>query len=187
MQIRPPSRPWRLWLAAAWGLAEATVFFVIPDVWIGRMALRSRRAGLQAAAFALLGAVSGGGLVYALSLQGNAGLLALFDWLPAIAPAMIERVADQLRTLGAVGVVLGGFSGVPYKLYAAQVHAAGIGLPVFLLFTVLARGLRFVLTALVVASLAGKAARRLGEAAVRRAYGVLVLLGYAAYWTLMPN
>lgn len=176
-----------LWIAAAWGFAEATVFFVIPDVWIGTMALRSRRAGLQAAGCALLGAVMGGSLLYALSLHGNAALLALFDRLPAISAAMIERVATQLHTMGAVGVVLGGFSGVPYKLYAAQVHVAGIGLPLFVCFTVLARGLRFVLAALLVAGLAGWAKRRFGPRPVMQAYALLVVLGYASYWTLMPN
>ncbi len=185
MDARAPGRD--LWIAAAWGFAEATVFFVIPDVWIGTMALRSRRAALQAAGCALLGAVVGGGLLYLLSLHGNAALLALFDRLPAISLAMIERVAAQLHTLGAIGVVLGGFSGVPYKLYAAQVHAAGIGLPVLVGFTTLARGLRFVLAALLVAGLAGGAKRRFGRRLAMQAYALLVVLGYAAYWTLMPN
>jgi membrane protein YqaA with SNARE-associated domain len=185
MHARAPGRD--LWIAAAWGFAEATVFFVIPDVWIGTMALRSRRAALQAAGCALLGAVLGGSLLYALSLHGNAALLALFDRLPAISVAMIQRVAAQLHGLGAAGVVLGGFSGVPYKLYAAQVHVAGIGLPVFVGFTLLARGLRFALAALLVAGLAGWAKRRFGRRALVQAYALLVVLGYACYWTLMPN
>lgn len=174
-------------IAVLWGLAEATLFFVIPDVWIGRCALRSRRAALQAAGCALVGALLGGSLIYVLSLHGHAALLALFDRLPAISPAMIQGVGQQLTTRGVQGVVLGGFSGVPYKLYAAQAHAAGIGLPAFLLFTVVARGLRFLLAAVLVGGLARAAQAHLRARVVALAYAVLVMLGYAAYWTLMPN
>ncbi|SEL49417.1 hypothetical protein SAMN05428989_1774 [Pseudoxanthomonas sp. GM95] len=174
-------------VALLWGFAETTLFFVIPDVWIGRCALRSRRAGLLAAGCALVGALIGGSLLYGLSLHGHAALLAVFDRLPAISAAMIAGVGQQLTSLGAPGVVLGGFSGVPYKLYAAQAHAAGIGLPVFLGFTVIARGLRFIVAALLVGSLARVGTARIGARATAQAYVVLVVLGYAAYWTLMPN
>src|SRR3546814_3695958 len=43
-----------------WGFAEATVFFVVPDVWISRRALSSWRAALRGCGFALAGALGGG-------------------------------------------------------------------------------------------------------------------------------
>src|SRR3546814_16266356 len=42
-----------------WGFAEATVFFVVPDVWISRRALSSWRAALRGCGFALAGALVG--------------------------------------------------------------------------------------------------------------------------------
>src|SRR3546814_12347528 len=47
-----------------WGFAEATVFFVVPDVWISRRALSSWRAALRGCGFALAGALVGGVLLY---------------------------------------------------------------------------------------------------------------------------
>ncbi|MFM9106139.1 MAG: hypothetical protein ACKOWF_05500, partial [Chloroflexota bacterium] len=46
---RAPSRA-AARIAALWGFAEATVFFIVPDVWIGLLAAFDPRAGLRAAA-----------------------------------------------------------------------------------------------------------------------------------------
>jgi hypothetical protein len=66
-------------LAFAWGLAEATVFFVVPDVWISRLALSSWRAALRGCALALVGALVGGVLLYLAGGRHEAALLALYD------------------------------------------------------------------------------------------------------------
>src|SRR3546814_4475619 len=47
-------------ISLLWGFAEATVFFVVPDVWISRRALSSWRAALRSCGFALAGALVGG-------------------------------------------------------------------------------------------------------------------------------
>src|SRR6478672_2734595 len=41
-------------IALAWGFAEASLFFIVPDVWIGLLALFHWRAGLRAAGWAVL-------------------------------------------------------------------------------------------------------------------------------------
>jgi membrane protein YqaA with SNARE-associated domain len=174
-------------VALAWGFAEATVFFVVPDVWISRLALSSRGAALRACAAALAGAIAGGLLLYALAPQHGPALLAFFDHLPAIGPGLIGRVQAQLRELGGAGLVLGGFSGAPYKLYAVQAPAAGLGWAAFAACSVVARGARFVAGALLARGLARWLAPRLGEAMVRRAWWVAWVVFYAAYWTLMPG
>jgi membrane protein YqaA with SNARE-associated domain len=174
-------------VALAWGFAEATVFFVVPDVWISRLALSSWRAALRACASALAGAVAGGLLLYALAPRHGAALLALFEQLPAIGPALVERVRDQLHALGGAGLVLGGFSGAPYKLYAVQAPAAGLGWPAFVACSVLARGARFLAVALLARGLARWLPPRLGEARLRRAWLVAWSAFYAAYWAFMPG
>jgi membrane protein YqaA with SNARE-associated domain len=130
-------------LAIAWGLAEATVFFVVPDVWISRLALSSRRAAVRGCALALVGALVGGVLLYLAGGRHEAALLALFDRLPAISPGLAAHVRAQLQDLGGLGLLAGGFSGAPYKLYAAQASSAGLGLPMFIVGSVIARGARF--------------------------------------------
>ncbi|HVI58067.1 MAG TPA: hypothetical protein VM619_04225 [Luteimonas sp.] len=174
-------------VALAWGFAEATLFFVVPDVWISRLALSSRRAALLGCASALAGAVVGGLLLYALAPRHGSALLALFDQLPAIGPGLVERVRGQLQALGGAGLVVGGFSGAPYKLYAVQAPAAGVGWLAFIAGSVVARGTRFLAVALLAGGLARWLAPRLGAARLLRAWLAAWVVFYAVYWALMPG
>jgi len=45
-------------VAALWGLAEATLFFIVPDVFLSLVALRDRRAALVACGWAIPGHLS---------------------------------------------------------------------------------------------------------------------------------
>jgi hypothetical protein len=83
-------------------------------------------------------------------------------------------------------MIPGAFIGRPYKAYAVQAPGAGIGIAAFMLATVPARLLRFVLAALMTNGLARLAAA--WPASRRRA----LLIGcwstfYALFWTLMPS
>ena len=51
-------------VAFAWGFAEATLFFIVPDVPLTGVGCRSLRAGLKAMSAALVGALLGGMLMY---------------------------------------------------------------------------------------------------------------------------
>jgi membrane protein YqaA with SNARE-associated domain len=174
-------------VAALWGFAEAMLFFVVPDVWISQVAVRSLRHGLWASGSALMGALAGGIVVYGMGQRHEATLLALYDRLPAISHASIARVASQLESLGGSGMVLGGFTGAPYKLYAAQAASAGMGLETFLAASALARGLRFVLVALLVGLIARMLTAKAGNRTARWILVVFWILFYAWYWSRMPN
>ena len=178
---------WTHGVAALWGFAEATLFFVVPDVWISQVAVRSLRQGLWACVSALVGALAGGIVVYGIGERHESALLALYDRLPAISQGLIARVAGELESLGGAGLVLGGFTGVPYKLYAAQAASAGMDLPTFLAASALARGLRFALVALLVGLIARVLAARVGSRATRWILVVFWILFYAWYWSRMPN
>ncbi len=174
-------------VALAWGFAEATLFFVLPDVWISWVALRATRDGLVASGWAVTGALVGGASTYLVARQDAAGVLAAFDWLPAIGDALFMRVAHELEAIGLVSVMIGPFTGAPYKLYAAQAPAAGIALWEFMAISVPARGLRFVLVALVFSKVAEWAAPRIGAMRVRACWLGFWVLGYAVYWSVTPN
>jgi membrane protein YqaA with SNARE-associated domain len=188
---RVPDRALEGWpapaVAALWGLAEATALFVVPDVWISRLALSSRRAALRGCACALAGALLGGVLLYLLGAGHEAALLALFERLPAIDPGLVARVRAQLHGLGGWALLVGGFSGAPYKLYAAQAMSTGLGLPVFIACSAIARGARFLAVALLVGAIARRATPRFGAATVRRIWWAAWIGFYALYWTLMPG
>ena len=160
---------------------------MVPDVWISHVAVRSLRQGLWACASALVGALAGGIVVYGIGERHESALLALYDRLPAISQGLIARVAGELESLGGAGLVLGGFTGVPYKLYAAQAASAGMDLPTFLAASALARGLRFALVALLVGLIARVLAARVGSRATRWILVVFWILFYAWYWSRMPN
>ncbi len=174
-------------IALAWGFAEATLFFVIPDVWLTFLALRSTREGLAACAYAVAGAVCGGALIRGYARHDQEAVLAVFDQIPAIGPELIGRVHTQLDALGGWAVMIGPFTGLPYKLYAAMSASAGLGLAEFLTISVPARGLRFVLLTLVAGLAARWATPRFGARRVRLVWLALWVLNYALYWALVPN
>ena len=164
-------------VAWAWGAGEATVFFIVPDVWIGLLALFEPVAGFRAAGWSLVGAMAGGAAVHTASARLGAERSAeLLDAIPAISPPMIARVEAELRERGLVSMVLGPLSGTPYKLYARAAALQGHPLHVVLLWTVPARLGRFLLSALL-GTLAGRLGRRLFG---RRTGPVLGL--YALFW-----
>ena len=51
-------------IAAAWGIAEATFFFIVPDVLLSWYAIQSYKKGIFGCVFAMLGALLGGALVW---------------------------------------------------------------------------------------------------------------------------
>ncbi len=130
--------------AGLWGLAEATLFFIVPDVWLSLTGRRRLKTGLLACLWALVGALAGGALVYVWGVYDRPGALAVIEKMPAISPAMVERVAAQLADHGVLAIFIGPLTGTPYKLYAAQAADAHIGWAVFMLISIPARGIRFV-------------------------------------------
>ncbi|HET7563152.1 MAG TPA: hypothetical protein VFJ87_12310 [Rhodanobacteraceae bacterium] len=175
------------WLVAvtalAWGFAEATLFFIVPDVFITWVALRSRRRALVCCALVVAAAMLGGALMYVWSLHDPAAQRAMLLKVPAIDAGLIDRAHAELQRWGGFGLVLGGFSGVPYKLYAAQAAAAGLSPPVLLAWTVLARGLRFVLVALLANGVATWLRPRVGGRLVAGIWLLAWVTMYAFYWS----
>ena len=148
-------------VALGWGFAEATFFFIVPDVWIGLLTLFGWRAGLRAVCSAVIGALIGGAVMYGVGAQldrdRSARLLAA---VPAISPAMVERVEEVMREHGPASMMLGPVRGTPYKIYARTAGTQGQPLCAVLLWTIPARGTRFVLVA-AVAGLYGWLVRRI--------------------------
>ena len=178
----------RLKIAAVlWGFAEATLFFVVPDVLLSFVAVRKLRPALITSLFAACGALAGGTVMYAWGAQDEPAALAVLQHVPAVGPAMIERVDAEISSSGLVTLFVGPFSGKPYKIYAVKAAAHGVSLPVFLLISFPARALRFLLVSLVVNVLSS---RVFGNWKLERRWmlvGVFWTFFYIVFWTLMPG
>lgn len=174
-------------IAALWGLAEATLFFIVPDVWLTVIAAWSPRRACIACVFVLVGALAGGALMYGWGAVDPETVLTTLDYIPAIHPAMLSRVADELQQFGLLAPFLGPSQGVPYKIYAAQASRQGIGFASFLLVSIPARMIRFVL----VTSIACVVTQKLCAAWTPRRRILLLGSGWVAFYTWyllsMPN
>jgi membrane protein YqaA with SNARE-associated domain len=173
-------------VALAWGFAEATLFFVVPDVWIGLLALFKWRAGLRAAGCAVVGALLGGALMYGAGVElGREHSEELLDAVPAISPAMIARVEEEMRERGPASMLLGPLRGTPYKIYATTAGVEGQPLGAVLLWTVPARGVRFLLIATIAALYGGLVRRITPETGwLLGPYLLVWVVFYAGYWLL---
>ena len=155
----------RLWqaplaLGVIWGFAEATLFFVIPDVVIGWAALSDWRRGLSMLVAAIAGAVAGGLLLYGFAAGHPAEARALVDAVPFVHAAMLATVAGDYQRDGAVAILFGPGNGIPYKVYAA-LAAPTVDTVSFVLLTIPARLERFLPAWLVFAGLGRLAVPRI--------------------------
>jgi membrane protein YqaA with SNARE-associated domain len=180
-------------VALGWGFAEATLFIVVPDVWIGLLALFSWRAGLRAVVWAVIGAVIGGALMFGVGAELDHDRSArLLDAVPAISPGMIERVEEEMRERGPASMLLGPLRGTPYKIYARTAGVQEHPLGAVLLWTIPARGARFVLVA-AVAGLYGWLVRRITPRTswllgpYLLVWALFYVLYFRAYWFRGPR
>jgi membrane protein YqaA with SNARE-associated domain len=162
----------------AWGLAEATLFFIVPDVWIGWVALVARRAAWAVVACTLAGALVGGVLTYTVAAAAPATSASILDGVPTVDRDAIQRVSSETEEHGPRSVVYGPLRmGTPYKLYARAAGVQEEPLASFLFWSIPGRLERF-LPLMGIAILAGLAMRRWIGARPRTALSL-----YAAIWT----
>src|SRR5437764_358085 len=97
--LKLPRRAVR-WIAALWGLAEATLFFLVPDVYLSAVGLGNLRAALEGCLWALAGALTGGVAMYFWGAHDAAGAGRALDLIPAIGAGTIVRVRGELLARG---------------------------------------------------------------------------------------
>jgi hypothetical protein len=141
-------------LAFAWGIAEASLFFVVPDVLLGWIALRrGLRAGLLATLAAAAGAALGGGAMLLWAAADPESARAAVLALPAIDAEMMAGLRDRMSHLGTVpALLLASLTGVPYKIGAVLMPDFGWSLAGAMVATPAIRLPRFVMTVLIAAA-----------------------------------
>ena len=180
------------WIAAAWGLAEGTLFFIVPDVFLSWLALERPRRACVASLFATLGALCGGALMFAWGAAQPEAAREVLVALPGIRPELLDSVRSSLAEHGPLALFGGPLRGVPYKLYAAEWGGLGGnggnfggGLAGFLLMSVPARALRFLLVVGLASLVRRRLLARCSLKACRALHVALWLAFYAWYFQVM--
>lgn len=134
---------------AVLSFAESSFFPIPPDVMLAPMSLAQPRRAMRFALVTTVASVLGGVLGYLL------GYFAMGFVEPIVIAANQEDALLQAKTwflnYGFWVVLLAGFSPIPYKVFT--IAAGGMALPLlpFVLASLLGRGLRFFLVALIMA------------------------------------
>lgn len=174
--------------ALIWGVAEATLFFFVPDVILSYIGVkRGPSAAARASVIATIGAGVGGVIMYLWSTQDYATVREAVLAVPAISEAMAERAEAAMAQNWFTATLLGPLSSTPYKLYAILAPEAGAPLPLFALASIVARLPRFLVVSAGAAWIARWLEPRLGP---RAPFLILIgawLLFYAVFFALMPN
>jgi len=182
--VRKPDR--ESVIGALWGFAEATLFFMVPDVWLGWIALTSLKRALIATLAALVGAVAGGLLVAGVCAYVEpATSFRAMDTVPAVSPAMIRDVDADVAERGSRAIVDGPVRGIPYKLYARAEGIQGGPDVAFVFWSILGRAYRWVILIPLI-WLVSHLARKWLHFTDRQARGVYIVgwcLFYAWYLT----
>jgi hypothetical protein len=173
-----------LWIVAGWSAAEAAIFFIVADVPISWIAVRSgTKAALLAALVAALASVVGAVAVLFWAGHDPTGAATAMAALPGIDSALIAEAARRYAE-GFDAVLAGSFSGIPFKLFGLE--AAKQGGALFLVLSPLLRLPRFLAIALFVGGISRLLERWM---TVRQRLSLLLVLWiafYAWYFTVMP-
>ena len=131
-------------IAFFWGLAEATLFFIVPDVGLSVISLKGVDIGLTACLYALAGALAGGTIMFYWGQANIEKVTHILNMIPAIRIKDIEKVRSDLKKSGIPAILFGPILGIPYKIYAGHAHLI-TSIFFFLLISIPARAVRFVL------------------------------------------
>jgi membrane protein YqaA with SNARE-associated domain len=170
-------------IAFLWGFAEATLFFIIPDVGLSIIAMKGADIGIIACCYALAGALVGGTIMYYWGQANIKAVTHVLERIPAIRHADILKVKADLEKSGIKAVFWGPIFGIPYKIYAAHAHLI-TSIFMFLLISVPARMIRFILVSLVTPYVMEKVIPSASHSAKIQAMLFLWVVIYAIYFFL---
>jgi len=174
-------------VAILWGFAEGTLFLIVPDVWLSIVGRNKLLIGLVACIYSLAGALVGGLIIYLWGAYDLEKAHMTIEKVPAVSPDMMARVYLELSEQGVLAIMLGPLRGTPYKVYAVHAADIGIGLWQFVLISIPARIIRFVL----VTSCCHFALKAIGKLNIKTDPLVILLTGwvifYAYYFLVMPG
>ncbi len=136
--------------ALIWGFAEATLFFIVPDVWLSFAGREKLSKGIRACFFALAGALIGGTLMYAWGHLHAESAFQSLEKIPGINQPVIDQAGAELEHHGWTAILRAPLKGAPYKVYAVQSARLDMSVFLFLFISIPARLLRFLVTTVLI-------------------------------------
>ena len=140
------AHPHALWALALIAFIESSVFPIPPDVILIPMVLAARDKAWKIAAVCTVASVIGGlagyGIGHYLFEEVGRPMLAFYHY-----DAKFEAFQATYNEWGAWAVFIAGVTPFPYKVITILSGTTGLDLPVFMVSSVLARGLRFFIVA----------------------------------------
>jgi membrane protein YqaA with SNARE-associated domain len=169
--IAAADKPYALWLMGAISFAESSFFPIPPDTMLIPMSLAHPKRAWSFATFCTITSVAGGVLGYAIGalLYDTVGhwLISLYGYGNKVA-----EFREAYATWGAWIILLKGVTPIPYKIVTITSGFAGYNIWLFIIFSFIARGVRFYLVAFLL--------NRYGEqarATIEERLGLWVLVG----------
>ena len=141
-------KPYALWILAAVSFAESSFFPVPPDVMLAPMSLAQPKRAWVFAGVCTVASVLGGMLGYAIGalLYDSVGHWVIDFYHMG---GKVEAFRESYARWGAVIILLKGLTPIPYKLVTITSGFAGYNIWLFILFSVITRGARFFIEAVV--------------------------------------
>lgn len=145
--VAAADKPYSLWILAAVSFAESSFFPVPPDVMLIPMSLARPNKAWLYALVCTIASVLGGVLGYAIGaiLYDSVGhwLIQLYGY-----GDKVEQFRSAYAQYGAWIILLKGLTPIPYKIVTITSGFAGYNLLLFVLFSIIARGGRFFIVAI---------------------------------------
>lgn len=172
-------------VAVIWGFCEATFFFIVPDVWTSFVGRKKLRAGLIACAFALVGALAGGWVIYTYGQANPDTVNGQLARVPGISESQIAAILEKMSAGPYRAMLTGPAAGNPYKIYAANFHRYDDSLGTFLLATIPARLIRFLGATVLIHFIYGLLLRAFAERTCRAIFATGWIAFYIFYFSMM--
>ena len=129
-------------------LAESSVFPIPPDPLLMALCLGAASRSLSLAGVATAASVIGGMIGYGIgSLVWLGASDFFFTYVPGVTPEAFGSVQSLYERWDFWAVFVAGLTPIPYKVFTISAGVFAINFPIFVLASVLSRGLRFFLVA----------------------------------------
>lgn len=147
--IAAAHKPFATWIMGAVSFIESSFFPIPPDAMLIPMSLARPDRAFYYATVCTWTSVVGGLLGYAIGaiLYDSVGqwLISLYGY-----GGKVEAFREAYNEYGAWIILLKGLTPIPYKIVTITSGFAGYNLALFIVFSIIARGLRFYLVAFVI-------------------------------------
>ncbi len=173
-----PHGVWALVLLTA---AESSFFPIPPDLLLIALCLGASRSSLRFAAIATAASVVGGVIGYGIGAGAWQALDQIFfAYVPGVSPDVFERVQGLYDRYDFWAIFMAGLTPIPYKVFTISAGVFSINFPIFLIASVLSRGLRFSILAALIYRWGPEVARFIDRYfnVLTWVFGVLLILGF---------